>query len=121
MAEVAEGATADVETADVVVVGGGIAGSALAAMLAAQGLGVIVLERQVAYRDKVRGEYLHPWGAIEAGLLGVQDVLLGAGGTWITEFVGSDELMPPPAAEANRVFISSLRPEAPAATAIAHP
>ena len=40
---------------DVVVVGGGIAGSALATVLARRGLDVVVLERQTAYRDKVRG------------------------------------------------------------------
>jgi len=45
---------------DVVVVGGGIAGSAVAAALAAADLTVLVLERQTVYRDKVRGEYMHP-------------------------------------------------------------
>ncbi|MDP8932110.1 MAG: FAD-dependent oxidoreductase, partial [Actinomycetota bacterium] len=43
------------QSADVVVVGGGIAGSALATALAMGGLEVVVLERQSAYRDKVRG------------------------------------------------------------------
>jgi flavin-dependent dehydrogenase len=38
----------------VVVVGGGIAGSALAAVMARDGYQVVVLERQTAYRDKVR-------------------------------------------------------------------
>ncbi|HVE95420.1 MAG TPA: FAD/NAD(P)-binding protein, partial [Pseudonocardiaceae bacterium] len=39
---------------DVVVVGGGIAGSALATVLARDGYEVLVLERQTTYRDKVR-------------------------------------------------------------------
>ena len=47
---------------DVAVVGGGIAGSALATVLAREGLDVVVLERQRAYADRVRGENLHPWG-----------------------------------------------------------
>jgi flavin-dependent dehydrogenase len=38
---------------DVVVVGGGIAGSALATVLARDGYEVLVLERQTTYRDKV--------------------------------------------------------------------
>jgi flavin-dependent dehydrogenase len=43
-------------TADVVIVGGGIAGSALATVLARGGHEVVLLERQSVYRDKVRGE-----------------------------------------------------------------
>ena len=43
---------------DVVIVGGGIAGSALASVLAPAGMSVLLLERVVEYRDKVRGEYI---------------------------------------------------------------
>lgn len=43
-------------TADVVIVGGGIAGSALATVLARGGHEVVLLERQTVYRDKVHGE-----------------------------------------------------------------
>ena len=65
---------------DVVIVGGGIAGSALGAVLAPAGLDVLVLERQTVYRDKVRGEYMHPWGVAEARKLGLEEALLAAGG-----------------------------------------
>src|SRR5882757_1336775 len=50
---------------DVVIVGGGIAGSALATVLARNGLDVLVLERQTEFRDKVRGEVILPWGVAE--------------------------------------------------------
>lgn len=43
-------------TADVTIVGGGIAGSSLASALAREGLGVIVIERETEFRDRVRGE-----------------------------------------------------------------
>jgi 2-polyprenyl-6-methoxyphenol hydroxylase-like FAD-dependent oxidoreductase len=46
---------------DVVIVGGGIAGSSLAASLANAGLGVVGVERERRFRDRVRGESLHPW------------------------------------------------------------
>ena len=49
--------------ADVVVVGGGIAGSALATVLARDDCRIAVLERQITYRDRVRGEVLCCWGA----------------------------------------------------------
>ena len=53
------------ETHDVVVVGAGIGGAALATVLARNGLDVLLLERQTAYRDKVRGEWMAPWGVAE--------------------------------------------------------
>ena len=45
-------------TVDVAIVGGGIAGAALATVLARDGYEVLLLERQTSYRDKVRGEVL---------------------------------------------------------------
>ncbi|MEX2659840.1 MAG: FAD-dependent monooxygenase [Acidimicrobiales bacterium] len=65
--------------ADVVVVGGGIAGASLACALAREGLGITVLEATVEYEDRVRGESMQAWGVNEARLLGVEDVLLRAG------------------------------------------
>ena len=54
---------------DVVVVGGGIAGSSLAHCLAKAGVRVLVLEGETEFRDRVRGEVLCPWGVAEAGTL----------------------------------------------------
>ena len=48
---------------DVVVVGGGIAGASIATVLARGGAEVLLLERQRGYRDRVRGEYMAPWGS----------------------------------------------------------
>jgi len=64
---------------DVVVVGGGIAGAALATVLAREGLDVMVLERRTSYTDMVRGENLHPWGVAEAQRLGLAATLIEAG------------------------------------------
>jgi 2-polyprenyl-6-methoxyphenol hydroxylase-like FAD-dependent oxidoreductase len=62
----------DSHAADVVVIGGGIAGSGLASMLARAGVSVTVLERTKTFPDRVRGEMWTPWGvaiADEIGLL----------------------------------------------------
>ena len=67
-------------TVDVAVVGGGIAGASLAASLARAGLGVTIVERERRFRDRVRGEALHPWGAAEADRLGLVPLLRAAGG-----------------------------------------
>jgi menaquinone-9 beta-reductase len=64
---------------DVVIVGAGIGGSALAKALADDGLSVVVLEQSEAYEDRVRGESMMPWGVAEARTLGVEQVLLDAG------------------------------------------
>jgi choline dehydrogenase-like flavoprotein len=45
------------EAPEIVIVGGGIAGSALATVLARAGLSIVVLERELAHIDQVRGEY----------------------------------------------------------------
>ena len=64
---------------DVATVGGGVAASSLAAALAAAGLGVVVVEREPRFRDRIRGEAIHPWGAAEAARLDLLPVLPAAG------------------------------------------
>lgn len=63
----------------VVIVGGGIAGAALATALARAGWQVLVLESTDVFRDRVRGESMMPWGVAEAQALGVADLLHAAG------------------------------------------
>ena len=83
------------EISDVVIVGGGIAGSALAYALASAGRTVTVLESSLEYQDRVRGEAMMPWGVKEARDLGVEQVLLDAGAhvapAWMQYVEGLDE------------------------------
>ena len=64
---------------DVVVVGGGIAGSILAGVLARSGVQVLVAEKEPRFRDRIRGEGTYPWGVAEASRLGVGAVFEQAG------------------------------------------
>jgi menaquinone-9 beta-reductase len=61
---------------DLVVVGGGLAGAAVARAMASSGARVLVLERERAFRDRVRGDLLYPWGVAEARRLGIHGLLV---------------------------------------------
>jgi len=61
---------------DLVTVGGGLGGSALAKKMAAHGARVLVLERERLFSDRIRGEWIAPWGVAEAQRIGINGVLL---------------------------------------------
>jgi len=61
---------------DLVIVGGGLAGASLAACMARSGSRVLVLERTEQFRDRVRGEGMHPWGVPELHALGLYHKLM---------------------------------------------
>ena len=61
---------------DLISVGGGLAGAALAHALAPRGARCLVLERETRFRDRVRGEAIPPWGVAEARELGIESLLL---------------------------------------------
>ena len=109
------------DSIDVVVVGGGIAGSATATVLARAGLPVLVLERATEYRDRVRGEWLSPWGVVEAQRLGLYDTLVAAGGHHVPRFIGWDETVDPAQAEAEALDLADLLPGVPGPLCLGHP
>lgn len=76
---------------DAIVIGAGLAGSTLSKKLAELGHKVVVLERERQYKDRVRGEQMHPWGVSAARKLGVYDHLARACGNqtrWWTTWLG---------------------------------
>jgi 2-polyprenyl-6-methoxyphenol hydroxylase-like FAD-dependent oxidoreductase len=62
-------------TYDIITVGGGLGGAALAKAMAEHGVRVLVLERETQFKDRVRGEFMAPWGVAEARELGVEELL----------------------------------------------
>src|SRR3954468_22756446 len=60
---------------DIILVGGGLAGAVLARALAEAGIRVLVLEREMAFKDRVRGEAMLCWGVAEARTLGIDGLL----------------------------------------------
>jgi menaquinone-9 beta-reductase len=75
---------------DLVVVGGGIGGAALAKALAENGRQVLVLEKETSFSDRVRGENLIPWGGAEAKQLGCYDLLRDSCGFEKSRMLGRD-------------------------------
>ena len=60
---------------DIITVGGGLGGAALATAMAEHGAKVLVLERETHFKDRVRGENLAPWGVAETQALGLYELL----------------------------------------------
>jgi menaquinone-9 beta-reductase len=82
---------------DILTVGGGVGGAALAKAMAEHGARVLVVERETRFTDRVRGEFVFPWGVAEAHALGVYEALARAGGhhpKYWAEHLGPDPLPP---------------------------
>ncbi|KAK4139111.1 squalene epoxidase [Dichotomopilus funicola] len=68
-------------TYDVLIIGAGIAGCAIATGLAKQGRRVVVLERSLREPDRIAGEILQPGGIAALSKLGLDDCVEGIGAT----------------------------------------
>ena len=64
---------------DLIIAGGGLAGSALGIVMARAGYRVLVVERELKFRDRIRGEVVLAWGSREAKRLGLYDDLTASG------------------------------------------
>jgi menaquinone-9 beta-reductase len=83
------------KTYDIITVGGGLGGSALAKVMAEHGARVLVVERERHFKDRVRGEAMHPWGVAEARALGIYTLLHEACGheiPWRDTYLGPERL-----------------------------
>lgn len=105
---------------DIVIVGAGISGGALATALARQGELVLMVEKTVEHVDRVRGEYLQPWGVKELQTLGLYDRVMAAGANVISRSVSYDETLSPDAAERKARSLAALE-GVPGALGFGHP
>ena len=106
---------------DVVIVGAGIAGGALATRLARDGFGVLVLERTLVHVDRIRGENILPWGVQEAAQLGILDELLAADGHYNTKGFRYGTGIPIEIARANLLDLSAVIAGVRGAMSFGHP
>ncbi len=105
---------------DVIVIGGGFAGGAMATVLARAGKDVLVLEKSDVYRDLVRGEWIAPWGLVEAQRLGLYDTLAAAKGHHVAFHVEYGEGIVPAEAEGEKLALAVL-PGIPGPLCVGHP
>lgn len=98
---------------DVAIVGGGIAGGAMAVVLARAGLNVLQLEKTLVHEDVVRGEWLAPWGVLEANRLGLTSLYEARGAHRIDRHIGYGEFFSHREAEDRAMTIAELAPERP--------
>lgn len=106
---------------DLIVIGGGIGGSALAATMAKAGKSVLLLEQSTVYEDRVRGEWIAPWGVAETKRLGLYELLVAAGGHHLARHIGYDESRDAAASEARTLPLSIFLPDIPGPLCIGHP
>jgi 2-polyprenyl-6-methoxyphenol hydroxylase-like FAD-dependent oxidoreductase len=109
------------EAYDIVIVGGGIAGGALAATLARGGVSVAVLERDREPVDRVRGEFMALWGVCELERLGLLGVLEAGGGIYSRRNIPYDENTHGEQALAYALTFKQLVPDVPGALCMSHP
>ncbi|HXN84526.1 MAG TPA: FAD-dependent monooxygenase [Candidatus Binataceae bacterium] len=93
---------------DVVIVGGGIGGSALGAVLARNGIATTILEKSTVHIDHVRGEWIAPWGVKETERLGLYDTLIKAGGHHLKRHIPYGDDLDNSAAEAQTLDLTSM-------------
>ncbi|HEY2359351.1 MAG TPA: NAD(P)/FAD-dependent oxidoreductase [Phenylobacterium sp.] len=106
---------------DLCIVGGGIGGSALATVMARTGHSVLLLETSEVFEDRVRGEWIAPWGVRETKLVGLYDLLVGAGGHHVGRHVTYDESREAEVSEARTLPLSIFAEGVPGPLCLGHP
>ncbi len=98
---------------DVAIVGGGIGGSALAVTLARAGMDILLLEKTLQHKDVVRGEWMAPWGVLEANQLQLTPLYEAHGAHRVSRHITYNEFTPADQAEAEMVDLAEQTPARP--------
>lgn len=106
---------------DVVIVGGGVAGCAAAIRLARSGYTMTILEKEVDYVDRVRGECMVHWGYEQAIAMGIADIMSETpGASFVTRLMGYDETLPVEVAKTKGRDVSQMVEGVPGLLCVGH-
>ena len=106
---------------DLVIVGGGIGGSSLGLVMSRAGYSCVVLERTTAFPDRTRGEWLAPWGVLEARRIGIEADLRSARGHILRRLVIYEPEISREQAESDVLDLSRMVPDVEGAMTQRHP
>jgi menaquinone-9 beta-reductase len=106
---------------DLVVVGGGIGGSSMGLVMSRAGYSCVVLERTTTFPDRTRGEWLAPWGVLEARRIGVEADLRTARGHILRRLVIYEPEISQAQAESDELDLSRMVPGVAGAMTQRHP
>jgi 2-polyprenyl-6-methoxyphenol hydroxylase-like FAD-dependent oxidoreductase len=101
----------EIHAVDLIIVGGGIAGSTMALVMSRAGYSCVVLERTTTFPDRTRGEWLAPWGVLEARRIGVEAELSAARGHVIRRHVSYEPEKSREQAESEVLDLSRMVPD----------
>ena len=93
---------------DLIIVGGGIGGSSMALVMSRAGYSCVVLERTTEFPDRTRGEWLAPWGVLEARRIGVEEDLRSARGHVLRRHVNYEPETSREQAESDELDLSRM-------------
>jgi 2-polyprenyl-6-methoxyphenol hydroxylase-like FAD-dependent oxidoreductase len=91
------------------------------AVLARIGFEVVLLERENSYPDRVRGEFMAPWGVTELAKLELLQPLREAGALFTKRNIPYDENFAPAEAEARALDLTKMHAEGFGALCLGHP
>lgn len=101
----------ETQAVDLVIVGGGIGGSSMGLVMSRAGYSCVVLERTTEFPDRTRGEWLAPWGVLEARRIGIEAELRAARGHVIRRHISYELETSREQAESEVLDLSRMVPD----------
>src|SRR5579863_2554136 len=101
----------ETEAVDLVIVGGGIGGSSMGLVMSRAGYSCVVLERTTTFPDRTRGEWLAPWGVLEARRIGVEAELRSARGHIVRRHINYEPETSSEQSESQVLDLSRMAPD----------